>query len=288
LHHFHHFDPNEVDVLLCDADGNLFPSEEPAFDASVGVTNRFIERFGLPGNLDPVALRKQTTGKNFRTTAVELAVAGGVPLESVLAANHPDAVIASLGQLEAGVALTAGELEEWVGEEKAVVTAHLAVTLRPDPNVLNPLTRLSRRYRLAAVSSSAAFRLDACFAATDLDPLMPSAIRFSAEDSLPVPTSKPDPAVYVLAGDVLGVRGAQGLAIEDSVPGVLSAVAAGFVTVGNVMFVPDEERIRRLEELRDAGACAVVETWSELADYLTAGGPREGSAHDLATVNVVT
>jgi hypothetical protein len=29
-------------ALLCDADGNLFPSEEPAFVASAEVTNRFL------------------------------------------------------------------------------------------------------------------------------------------------------------------------------------------------------------------------------------------------------
>src|SRR5206468_6511581 len=31
-------------ILLCDADGNLFPSEEPAFEASAVVTNRYLER----------------------------------------------------------------------------------------------------------------------------------------------------------------------------------------------------------------------------------------------------
>ena len=31
-----------LEVLLCDADGNLFPSEEPAFVASADVTNRLL------------------------------------------------------------------------------------------------------------------------------------------------------------------------------------------------------------------------------------------------------
>jgi beta-phosphoglucomutase-like phosphatase (HAD superfamily) len=164
--------------------------------------------------------------------------------------------------------LTCAELEHWVAEEKRVVSAHLGVTLRPDPEVVGPLRNLSRRYSLAAVSSSAAARLDACFAATDLDSLMPSDVRFSAEDSLPVPTSKPDPAVYLFAGDVLGVHGIRGLAIEDSVPGAVSAVTAGFVTVGNVMFVPPDERSGRTDDLRDAGVCAVVSDWRELDAFL--------------------
>jgi beta-phosphoglucomutase-like phosphatase (HAD superfamily) len=121
---------------------------------------------------------------------------------------------------------------------------------------------------LAAVSSSAIKRLDACFAATGLDPLIPLTMRFSAEDSLPVPTSKPDPAVYLHAGRVMQIDAHHGLAIEDSVPGVKSAVAAGYLTVGNVMFVPDDERPRRTAELIDAGAVAITDSWRALADVL--------------------
>ena len=69
----------------------------------------------------------------------------------------------------------------------------------------------------------------------------------------------------------------QGLAVEDSVPGVTSAVAAGYLTVGNVMFVPADERART-EELIDAGAVAITDSWRALADALmlstvTGGGP---------------
>ena len=106
-------------------------------------------------------------------------------------------------------------------------------------------------------------------------------MRFSAEDSLPVPTSKPDPAVYVHAGRVLGVEGSHGLAVEDSVPGVTSAVAAGYYAVGNVMFVPADERQDRTRELLDAGAVAVTDSWRALADFLilaavTSGGSALG------------
>jgi hypothetical protein len=61
--------------------------------------------------------------------------------------------------------------------------------------VLKPLTALGREFLLAAVSSSATARLAACFTATGPDPLIPAVLRFSAEDSLPAPTSKPDPAI---------------------------------------------------------------------------------------------
>ena len=39
--------PAPVEAVLCDADGNLFPSEEPAFDASAEVTNAFLASLGV-------------------------------------------------------------------------------------------------------------------------------------------------------------------------------------------------------------------------------------------------
>ena len=228
--------------MLLDADDNLFPSEAPAFDASAEVTTRFLARFDVSAPLSGDELRKKAVGKNFRSTATDLAVLSGVPFEKALADGRPDAVVASDSDVASGRALTADELEQWVRQEREQVTAHLAVTLKPDPEVLEPLQDLASRYAMAAVSSSALARLKASFTAAGLDPLDPGGLRFSAEDSLPVPTSKPDPAVYMHAGRVLGVEGSSGLAVEDSVPGVKSAVAAGYFAVGNVMFVPADER----------------------------------------------
>jgi beta-phosphoglucomutase-like phosphatase (HAD superfamily) len=269
---FREFDPTPISIVLCDADGNLFPSEEPAFDASVEVTNRFLDRFGVPGRLTAEELRKRTTGRNFRSTAVELAASAGVPIDEGLAQGRPHANIASLADIARGRALCAEELEEWVGEERDHVTAHLAATLRPDPRIRGSLKALASKYKLAAVSSSAAVRLDACFTATGLDAFIPAGLRFSAEDSLPVPTSKPDPAVYLLTGAALGISPSQGLAIEDSLPGVVSAVAAGFVAIGNLMYVPDGERTARSKELVDAGASAITQSWCALALFLLSSG----------------
>lgn len=239
-------DPTAVEVLLCDADGNLFPSEQPAFVASAEVTNRCLAKLGVARRFEPEDLRLATTGKNFRSTIVELA--------REACASH---------------ALPPDGLEYWVAEERLAVSAHLARELKPDPAVIEPLTRLARRFGLAAVSSSALARLDACFTATGLAGLFPLERRFSAEDSLAVPTSKPDPAVYALAGRRLGVAGRAGLAVEDSVPGAQSAVAAGFVTVGNVAFVEADERDERIAALRAAGVADVVASWAELETLLT-------------------
>ncbi|CNK41780.1 Uncharacterised protein [Mycobacterium tuberculosis] len=61
---------------------------------------------------------------------------------------------------------------------------------------------------------------------------------------------------------------AHGLAIEDSVAGVTSAVAAGYATVGNLMFVEPDERACRRAELIEAGAVAITDSWRALADVL--------------------
>ncbi len=285
---FHDVDLSDLRVLLCDADGNLFPSEEPAFAASAEVTNAFLAAFGVSMSFTPEELRKGRTGKNFRTTAVDLCVEHGVPVGPSLAARHPLALTATTGERPV---LTPEALEHWVIEEQRRVSAHLARVLRPDPDVLEPLRRLHPLLTLAAVSSSATARLEACFIATDLAPLIPAARRYSAEDSLPVPTGKPDPAVYVFAGRRLGCRGRQGLAVEDSVPGAQSAVAAGFPTVGNVMFVPDGERAERVEALRRAGVSGVISSWTQLAELVIpavaevvvdAGGRRRARADGSA------
>lgn len=242
-------DPTAVEVLLCDADGNLFPSEQPAFVASAEVTNRCLAKLGVARRFEPEDLRLATTGKNFRSTIVELA--------REACASH---------------ALPPDGLEYWVAEERLAVSAHLARELKPDPAVIEPLTRLARRFGLAAVSSSALARLDACFTATGLAGLFPLERRFSAEDSLAVPTSKPDPAVYRHACAQLGIAPEQGLAVEDAVAGVRSAVAAGCPVVGNLLFVLPDERAEREAALLAAGALTVVSSWSELAGLLLPAG----------------
>jgi HAD superfamily hydrolase (TIGR01509 family) len=238
--------PSDTTTLLLDADGNLFPSEEPAFAASTEVVNRLMAEVGSPVRYEPEALRRAAVGRSFRALAGALTEEAGRPLE-------PEA------------------LERWVAEERRAVSAHLAATLRPHAEVTGALERLGRRLALAAVSSSALARLDACFRVTGLAELLPPPRRFSAEDSLPRPTSKPDPAVYRYALEQLGVEPARALAVEDSPTGAESAVRAGIPTLGNLRFVPDGERAERAAQLRAAGVFGVVGSWPELERVLGTG-----------------
>lgn len=229
--------------LLCDADGTLFPSEEPAYEASAEVANRFLAGLGADRAYSPAELQGMTNGKNFRAAAGQLAEAYGREL-------------------------VPADLDRWVTEEKDVVTAHLRIVLRPDPAVREPLGALAGRFALAAVTSSARSRLDACLQVAGLSPLFPPTRRYSAEDSLPVPTSKPDPAVYAFALQDLGVTPDDALAVEDSLNGALSATAAGLRTIGTVAFVAPPDRQERAAALREAGCVDVVASWTGLADLL--------------------
>ena len=234
-----------VRVLLCDADDCLFGSEAVAFEVSTEVTNRFLAEHGVDHRFGGEELRALAAGRNFRANAAALAERFGF-------APAPEAI------------------DVWVEDERLKVSAGLEAALRPDPSVLEPVAGLARRYELAVVSSSAMARLDVCFRVSGLDDLFPRERRFSAEDSLPEPTSKPDPAVYAFAGRALGVTGGEALAIEDSVSGVRSAAAAGFPVVALLQFVPEDERLARAEAVRAAGAATVVASWRELSVLLAA------------------
>jgi beta-phosphoglucomutase-like phosphatase (HAD superfamily) len=229
-----------VRVVLCDADGNLFPSEEPAFVASTEVTNRFLAEHGVDRRYGSEELRLAATGMNYRSILQTLAREHALP------------------------AITPEVLEHWVHVEREAVTAHLREALHPDPDVLGPLAALAEHHGLAAVSSSADARIAACFDVTGMARYFPPGRRFSAEDSLPVPTSKPDPAVYVYALAALGLEPGDAVAVEDSVTGATSAVAAGIRTIGNLQFVQPAEQDERRRLLAEVGVVTIVTSWAEI------------------------
>lgn len=241
-----------VRVVLCDADGNLFPSEEPAFAASTDVTNAFLQHLGSPERWDADELRAFALGRNFRVLAGDLARESGTPL-------------------------TEDDLGQWVAREQEAVTARLVGELRPDRRVTEALEELAERLELAVVTSSALARVGACLDVTGLARLFPAARVFSAQDSLPMPTSKPDPAVYVAALRELGREPGEAVAVEDAVAGVRSAVGAGIPVIGNLAFVPHDERAGRAQALREAGALLVVEEWEDLVRVVLGRSAREGA-----------
>ena len=73
--------------------------------------------------------------------------------------------------------------------------------------------------------------------------------------------SKPEPDIYLMACDSLGIEPAGSFAVEDSFNGVRSASSAGLFTI----MVPD--LIQPTEEIRDL-TCAVLPSLHDVIEYL--------------------
>jgi HAD superfamily hydrolase (TIGR01509 family) len=168
-----------------------------------------------------------------------------------------------------GFELGADELDEYVRREEDVVIAKLREKLVACPGVDDVLARLaaSGRYRLAVVSSSALRRVKASVEKVGQAKYFGDDI-FSAATSLPTPTSKPNPAIYLYAMEKLGKKPGECVAVEDSKSGTLSATRAGIKVIGYVGPYEEDEREKMIKVLREAGAVVVMEDWSQFDDCL--------------------
>jgi len=125
------------------------------------------------------------------------------------------------------------------------------------------------KYGLAVVSSSAISRVFASIRKVGLDKWFPDEKVFSANDSLPTPTTKPDPAVYLHACKVLGVEPGSCAAIEDSKSGATAAKRAGIPLIGYIGPYEEEEKPAKRKMLEEeCGAIYVMDHWSEFPEAL--------------------
>jgi len=89
-----------------------------------------------------------------------------------------------------------------------------------------------------------------------------NAARFTVFAGDIVPAKKPDPAIYVLALDRLGISAGDGIVIEDSRNGLLAAVGAGLRCVVTVSSYTAQEDMREavlvVSSLGDPGEPARV------------------------------
>jgi HAD superfamily hydrolase (TIGR01509 family) len=76
-----------------------------------------------------------------------------------------------------------------------------------------------------------------------------------------VSRGKPHPDVFLFSAESMGARPANCLVIEDSVPGVLAARAAGMPVIGFTGVAHDRARISA--RLKEAGAMAVIDHMAE-------------------------
>lgn len=169
-----------------------------------------------------------------------------------------------------GIEISPEEMESYVTREEDAVIAKLRQSLRPCAGVDEQLEKLaaSGKYKLSVVSSSALRRVKASIEKVGQDKYFQGDVVFSAATSLPKPTSKPDPAIYLHALEKLGKTAAESVAIEDSKSGTLSGTRAGIKVIGYVGPYADDKKQEMEQVLRDAGAVVIMQHWAEFPEML--------------------
>lgn len=236
----------QITTLLFDCDNTLVLSEELAFEACADMFNQIFEKYGLEERFTGETLIAKYVGQNFRGM-----------LNTAQANNN--------------FTIDPAELESFIAnEEKAVIAKLHSGGLKPCEGVDEVLAKLAAegRYKLSVVSSSAINRVYASVDIVGQDKYFPRDVIYSANSSLPVPTSKPDPAIYLWALDKLGVKAEEAVAIEDSRSGTLAGTRAGIKVVGYVGPYPAAEQEEMVKVLTEAGAVAIMRHWSEFPAIL--------------------
>lgn len=167
--------------------------------------------------------------------------------------------------------VTGEELESYVDRELGKVIETLEAKAQPCPGVIEQLDGLHalKQYKLAVVSSSALSRVQASIKKTGMDKYFRPDWVYSAATSLPKPTSKPDPAVYLYAMEKIGVKPEECVAVEDSKSGATAAMRANIPTIGYVGPYDEEERAKMVPILRDDCKCkAIMYHWSEFPEIM--------------------
>ncbi|KAK6532477.1 hypothetical protein TWF281_006666 [Arthrobotrys megalospora] len=230
-------------LLLFDCDNTLVKSEAIAFDVCAELINKLLSE-KAPNNAT------KFTGRSLQSRFVGQNFAG------------------MLGQIEEiyGFTLTSEEREIYIEREVTTITKELGERAEPCDGANEKLKELKEtgKYQLAVVSSSAGPRVLAALRKAGQMEFFSEDHIYSAMTSLPTPTSKPDPAIYKFACRELGRDPQECVAVEDSVSGVKSAVAAGIKTIGYAGAYEPEERDAKSKQLEENGASICIEDWKQM------------------------
>ena len=164
-------------------------------------------------------------------------------------------------------------MEGYVTQEEDRVIAKLEAEAEPCVGCVPEIEKLyaggKGKYGMAVVSSSALRRVNASLAKVGLQRFFPPEHVFSAATSLPTPTSKPDPAIYLHACKVIGKKPGECVAVEDSKSGVTSAVRAGIPVIGYLGSYPAGEKQGEVREMmKGLGVEVIMEDWKEFGGCL--------------------
>lgn len=172
------------------------------------------------------------------------------------------------------ITLPQKEMDEYVDQELGEVVKKLNEKAQPCEGVLPELEKLKKsgKYGLAVVSSSAMSRVIASIEKTKMDHYFPKDHVFSAATSLPVPTSKPDPAIYLHACKYIGLKPEECVAVEDSRSGATAAMRAKIPIIGYVGPYLEEGKDKQDSMVKilteECNAIAIMYNWHEFDECL--------------------
>jgi HAD superfamily hydrolase (TIGR01509 family) len=216
-------------IILFDCDGTLVDTEDLSGAAVVSA----LKTFGLTGVLSDVHPRYI-----------------GVHLNDIIVSVNA----------EFGTAITA---QEFTDAYTAAMMPLIAPHIRILPDTRPYIQSLQQRgYKMAIGSNGVREAVIEELAVTNLLPFFQSVV--TADD---VPNAKPHPDMYIKGMRDLGGNDPAGIfVLEDSVPGLKAAIAAGMIPVGytGLNLHPDELDAK----LRAAGAKTVLKSLSELDNLL--------------------
>jgi HAD superfamily hydrolase (TIGR01509 family) len=235
----------QITTLLFDCDNTLVLSESLAFEACAELANEILASRDIPDRYTGPQLLSEFVGQNFRGMMVSL-------------------------KAKYKYEMSDEELESYVTAEEDKVIAKLKEKLRPCEGVDAELDKLEKhgKYHLAVVSSSALRRVQASIDKVGQDKYFAGEHVFSAATSLPKPTSKPDPAIYIHAMKVLGKTPEECVAVEDSKSGATAAYRAKIKTIGYTGSYEKHEEEKMRKVLEDAGCVVVMKDWTEFEGCL--------------------
>ncbi|KAJ3888281.1 haloacid dehalogenase-like hydrolase family protein [Lentinula edodes] len=236
--------------ILFDCDNTLVLSEALAFEACAELANEILSSQNVTDRYTGDELMVDFVGKNFRGMLLDL-------------------------QDKYKFTIPSEQLEKYVAMEEDKVIEKLKEKLVPCAGANEILKKLAQsgKYQMGVVSSSAHRRVVASLDKANQAVYFPPDRVFSAATSLPKPTSKPDPAIYLFACEKLGAPPATCVAVEDSKSGATSAVRAGIPVIAYVgSYETPEKRNEMAKSLKDIGAAAVMYDWAEFENCLEQAG----------------
>jgi len=218
-----------------------------AFEACAELANEILEKNGKSERYTGPELMEDFVGQNFRGMMVSL-------------------------QKKYDFTIPPKDFDNYVDRELGKVVGTLEKKAKECPGATDVVKQLfeSKKYGLAVVSSSALSRVQASIRKVGQDQYIPHNHVFSAASSLPKPTSKPDPAIYLHACKEIGVKPEECVAVEDSKSGATAAKNAKIPLIGYVGPYESKEKQKEMAKMltEECGAIVIMYHWNEFFDCL--------------------